>query len=160
MTGTIPWQVAWITGGGSGIGRALTLDLARAGVKVAASGRTPGKLALLAAEHSAIGAWPLDVTDRQAVIRTVEEIEGALGPIDLAVLGAGVGHVTSASRFDAAVIRDALEINYMGVVHCLEALLPRMIARGKGHIAIIASVGGYRGAPPRQRLSAHKSRAD
>jgi NAD(P)-dependent dehydrogenase (short-subunit alcohol dehydrogenase family) len=140
-----PWQVAWITGAGSGIGRALALDLARAGVKVAASARTETKLSLLAADSPAIDAYSLDVTDRPAVARAVEAIESALGPIDLAILSAGVGRSLSGNKFDAATVREALEVNYMGVVHCLEALLPRMIARGRGHIAIVASVTGYGG---------------
>lgn len=140
-----PWQVAWMTGAGSGIGRALALDLAREGVKVAASARTERNLSQLAADGAAIDAHPLDVTDKAGVARAVEAIERALGPIDLAILSAGAGRSLSGSKFDAATVREALEVNYMGVVHCLEALLPRMIARGKGHIAIMASVAGYRG---------------
>jgi NAD(P)-dependent dehydrogenase (short-subunit alcohol dehydrogenase family) len=140
-----PWQVAWITGAGSGIGRALALDLARAGVRVAASARTQANLSQLAAHDPAISAYPLDVTDRAGVARAVEAMESALGPIDLAILGAGSGRLLSGNKFDAATVRAALEVNYMGVVHCLEALLPRMIARGRGHIAVVASVAGYRG---------------
>jgi NAD(P)-dependent dehydrogenase (short-subunit alcohol dehydrogenase family) len=140
-----PWQVAWIAGAGSGIGRALVLDLARAGVKVAASARTQANLNQLAADSPAINAYALDVTDSAGVARAVEAIESALGPIDLAILSAGSGRLLSGNKFDAATVRETLEVNYMGVVHCLEALLPRMIARGGGHIAIMASVAGYRG---------------
>jgi NAD(P)-dependent dehydrogenase (short-subunit alcohol dehydrogenase family) len=140
-----PWEVAWITGAGTGIGRALALDLAREGVKVAATARTERNLHLLAAHHVAIDFHPLDVTDQAAVAEAVEEIEGALGPIDLAVLNAGTWRPLSADKFDAAAIREALETNYMGAIHCLEVLLPRMIERRRGHIAIMASVVGYRG---------------
>ena len=140
-----PWQVAWITGAGSGIGRALALDLARAGVKVAASARTQANLNQLAADSPAIDAYALDVTDRAGVARAVEAIESGLGPIDLAIFSAGAGRSLSGNKFDAATVRETLEVNYMGVVHCLEALLPRMIACGGGHIAIMASVASYRG---------------
>jgi NAD(P)-dependent dehydrogenase (short-subunit alcohol dehydrogenase family) len=142
---TAPWDVAWVTGAGTGIGRSLALDLAREGVKVAASARTERNLSLLAAHHVAVDFRPLDVTDRQEVANAVDEIESALGPIDLAILNAGTWRPLSAQKFDAGVVREALETNYMGVVHCLEALLPRMIERRKGHIAIMASVAGYRG---------------
>lgn len=142
---TSPWQVAWITGAGTGIGRAIALDLAREGVKVAASARTEQNLSLLAAHHMAVEFYPLDVTDRSAVMLAVEEIEAALGPIDLAILNAGTWRPLSAQKFDALAVREALETNYMGVIHGLEALLPGMIARGKGHVAIVASVAGYRG---------------
>ena len=144
---TRPWQVAWVTGAGTGIGRALALDLAREGVKVAASARTERNLSLLAAHHVAVDFYPLDVTDRAEVAIAVEEIESAIGPIDLAILNAGTWRPLNVQKFDAAGVREALETNYMGVVHCLEALLPRMIERGQGHIAIVASVAGYRGLP-------------
>ncbi len=140
-----PWQVAWITGAGTGIGRALALDLAREGVKVAATARTERNLSLLAAHHVAVDFYPLDVTDRAAVAEAVEEIESALGPIDLAILSAGTWRPLSADKFDAVAIREALETNYMGAIHCIEVLLPRMIERRRGHIAIMASVIGYRG---------------
>jgi NAD(P)-dependent dehydrogenase (short-subunit alcohol dehydrogenase family) len=141
----LPWQAAWITGAGTGIGRALALDLARAGVKVAASARTERNLSLLAAHHVAVDFYPLDVTDRAAVAEAVEDIESALGPIDLAILNAGTWRPLGALKFDAEAVREALETNYMGAIHCLEALLPRMIERRSGHIALMASVAGYRG---------------
>jgi NAD(P)-dependent dehydrogenase (short-subunit alcohol dehydrogenase family) len=139
------WQVAWITGAGTGIGRALALDLAREGVKVAATARTERNLSLLAAHHVAVDFHPLDVTDKAAVAEAVEEIESALGPIDLAILNAGTWRPLSVQKFDSGAVREALETNYMGVVHCIEVLMPRMITRGRGHIAIVASVAGYRG---------------
>jgi NAD(P)-dependent dehydrogenase (short-subunit alcohol dehydrogenase family) len=139
------WQVAWITGAGTGIGRALALDLAREGVKVAATARTERNLSLLAAHHVAVDFHPLDVTDKAAVAHAVEEIESALGPIDLAILNAGTWRPLSAQKFDAQAVREALETNYMGAVHCIEVLLPRMMERRRGHIAIMASAVGYRG---------------
>ena len=137
--------MAWITGAGTGIGRALALDLAHEGVKVAATARTERNLRLLAAHHVAVDFHPLDVTDPEAVAEAVEEIEGALGPIDLAILNAGAWRPLSAQKFDAEAVREAIETNYMGAVHCIDVLLPRMIARRRGHIAIMASVMGYRG---------------
>jgi short-subunit dehydrogenase len=142
-----PWQVAWIAGASSGIGRALALDLARRGVKVAASARNAEALSQLATEHPQIVPYPLDVTDRAGVERTVAHIEATMGPIGLAILNAGVGKFMPARKFDAGLVREALEINYMGSVHGLEALLPRMIERGRGHIALTGSVAGYAGVP-------------
>jgi NAD(P)-dependent dehydrogenase (short-subunit alcohol dehydrogenase family) len=142
---TPPWEVAWITGAGTGIGRELALGLAREGVKIAASARTERNLSMLADNHMAVEFYPLDVRDRAAVEEAVAEIEAALGPIDLAVLSAGVWRPMSAQKLDVDAIRDGVETNYMGVIHCLAALLPRMIERGRGHIAIISSVAGYRG---------------
>ncbi len=146
-TMTTPWKVAWITGASTGIGRALALDLARRGVRVAASARNASALATLEQIHPGITAFPLDVMDLAAAGQTAADIEARLGTIDLAILNAGAGCFMPARQFDAAVVRSVMDINYMGVVHGLHTLLPRMIGRGSGHIAIMASTAGYRGVP-------------
>ena len=92
MAASAPWQTVWITGASSGIGRDVALQLARAGVKVAASARSADALKALAAEHPGITAFPLDVTDAAAVAAVVKAIEASLGPINLAILNAGVWH--------------------------------------------------------------------
>jgi NAD(P)-dependent dehydrogenase (short-subunit alcohol dehydrogenase family) len=96
---------------------------------------------------SGVKAFPLDVTDAAAVAATVERIEADLGPIDLAVLGAGTYSPVSASSLDPKVFGHMMTTNYMGVINCLAALTPRMIARGQGHLSWIASVAGYVGLP-------------
>lgn len=116
-------------------------------MKVAATSRGAQTLEALAREHLAIHSYPLDVTDAAAVEQGVAEIEVGTGPIDLAILNAGIGAHFNPQRFDIASIRSAFETNYMGVVHGLAAVLPRMIARGRGHIAMTASIAGYRGMP-------------
>jgi NAD(P)-dependent dehydrogenase (short-subunit alcohol dehydrogenase family) len=89
----------------------------------------------------------LDVTDAAACAAAVAEIETRCGAIDLAVLNAGTHHPMSADDFSAATLRRLLEINLLGVAHCLEPLLARMAARRRGHIALVASVAGYGGLP-------------
>jgi short-subunit dehydrogenase len=138
----------WITGASSGIGRELALHYARLGATVAASARRReelGALAALAPGH--IHAFPLDVTDAAAMTAAVAAIEAAIGPIDLAIFGAGTFTPVEVDGFDAALFRGHVEINYMGVVNGIAALLPRLLARGCGHFAVIASVAGYRGLP-------------
>jgi NAD(P)-dependent dehydrogenase (short-subunit alcohol dehydrogenase family) len=141
----------WITGASSGIGRALAVRLARDGATVAASARAQGQLAALAREADrwpgTIAPRPLDVTDAAATAAAVEAIEKAQGPIDLAVLNAGTHIPMSAADFSIDNARRLIEVNYMGVVNALAALLPRMTERGRGHIAVVASVAGYRGLP-------------
>jgi NAD(P)-dependent dehydrogenase (short-subunit alcohol dehydrogenase family) len=146
------WRVAWVTGASSGLGRALAVELAGLGVTVAASARNAQALEALARERPAIRAFPLDVTDAAAVEDAARRIEAGLGPVDLAILNAGVGTPLYAKHFDAAVVRQVLETNYMGAVHGLAAILPRMIARRAGQIALTASVAGYRG---RRRMGAY-----
>lgn len=147
QSGVTKWKTAWIIGASSGIGRALTLELARRGVGVAASARSRDKLVELAQLNAAIAAFPLDVTDPNAVKETHRKIVDRLGPIDLAVLSAGVWHQMGASSFDVAKVAQSMSVNYLGAVNALDALMPAMTARGAGQIVLVASVAGYRGLP-------------
>ena len=108
--------------------------MARDGWRVAASARRADELAKLAREAGGlpgtIHAYPLDVTDQAAVWETVAAIELELGAIDVAVLNAGTHEPTPAATFAAATLRRLLEINVIGVANGLEAVLPRLIARG------------------------------
>ncbi len=142
-----PWKTVWITGASSGIGRELACLLDDHVDHVAVSARSRDKLDALAAQASHIRSYPLDVTDAEAVSACVTEIEDRCGEIDLAVLNAGAWSLMSVDAFDLAAIRTGVEVNLMGVMNALDVLLPRMLARGCGHIAIVASVAGYRGLP-------------
>lgn len=137
----LPWRVAWITGASTGIGRELALLLARRGVSVAASARSVEKLENLG---MGIRAYPLDVTDPQAVLDTHDRISRELGTIDLAILAAGTYRPLEIDRFDIGNFTTTNAVNYLGVIHALGALVPSMRQRGSGHAAWIASVAGYR----------------
>jgi len=94
-----------------------------------------------------IRAYRLDVTDSAAVASTIEAIEQDMGPIAQAVLNAGTHRPVHAAGLTAAAFQELAALNLMGRVHCLEALLPNMIARRGGRIAVVASLAGYRGLP-------------
>ncbi len=141
------WKTVWITGASSGVGRELACLLNGRVEHIAASARSADKLATLEGECPTVRALPLDVTDADAVTVTVAKIEAELGPIDLAVLSAGVWTMMSAEDMDLEALRAGVEVNYLGVVNAVHALLPSMLERGRGHIAIVASVAGYRGLP-------------
>jgi NAD(P)-dependent dehydrogenase (short-subunit alcohol dehydrogenase family) len=140
----LPWKVAWVTGASTGIGREIALQLAASGVKVAASARSVEKIASLG---PGILAIPLDVTDLAACRAAVAEVESRLGPVDLAVLGAGTYTPVAIDDLDPARFAHMMDTNYMGVVNCVAALAPGMMARGSGHLSWIASVAGYVGLP-------------
>lgn len=146
-TSALPWTTVWITGASTGIGREVALQLARAGVNVAASDRVIDKLADLAASQPRITAYPLDVTDGEAVTKTAAAIKAAMGPIDLAVLCAGVAHPMGAANYDVNLAVHSVNVNYNGILRALGALMPDMIKRGSGHLALIASMTGHRGMP-------------
>lgn len=142
--------VAWITGASSGIGEAVALRLAREGWTVVASARRADKLAEIATRVQGKGAivpLALDVTDLEAVKAAAAHIETDVGAVALMILNAGTYKPDGATKLDSADYRAHVELNLMGTVHCLDAVLPRMIDRRRGHVAIVASVAGYRGLP-------------
>jgi short-subunit dehydrogenase len=141
------WKTAWITGASSGIGLELARLLDEKVTHLAVSARSQDKLNALASKCKNVISYPLDVTDADAVAANVGDIEATAGPIDLAVLNAGAWQLMDVADFDLSAIRTGIEVNYMGVVHAINALLPGMLARGAGHIVIVASVAGYRGLP-------------
>jgi NAD(P)-dependent dehydrogenase (short-subunit alcohol dehydrogenase family) len=140
--------LAWITGGGTGIGRALALRLAADGWQVVVSGRRPEPLQETAGQAPGhIHAWPLDVTDVAAVRQAVAGIEAKHGPIPLAVLNAGMYQAVKLDNFKAELMAEHMRVNYQGVVNAMDALLPAMRQRRAGHMVLVASVAGYRGLP-------------
>ena len=153
----LPWKTAWVTGASSGIGRDVVLQLAAAGVKVAASARSVDSLSKLAAAHSGIMAFPLDVTDAQSVKDAAKAIEAALGPIDLAIFNAGVWHPMGAADFSADKSLDSMAVNYFGVTNGVAAVIGDMMTRRSGHLAFVASVAGYRGLPKAAGYSPSKA---
>ena len=154
---------AWITGASSGIGRALALNLAAAGWTVAVSARRADALdeVVRAAGEGPgrIVAYPLDVTDGAAVAATLERIEAEVAPVARAVLNAGMHKPTPAADFRAEAVEAIVTLNVLAVARGLDALLPRMRERGRGQIAIVASVAGYRGLPTAAGYGASKAAA-
>lgn len=150
-------RIAWVTGAGKGIGRALSLALARQGMTVAISARSRDDLESLAAEHPALHPFPVDVTDEAAVAEAAEAIRRDLGEIDLAVFNAGTHKPVSGPTLTAEPFRVVMDVNVMGVVHGLAAVVPRMVARRSGHVALMGSVSGYRGLPTAAAYGASKA---
>src|SRR5262249_1500933 len=145
---TAAWRTAWITGASSGIGQALAITLAQRGVKVAASARSEDKLSEMARQHPGIAPLPVDVTALAAMTEASHSITSTLGAIDLAVFNAGIWEAMSGGIFSAATAARSMAVNYQGIVNGIEAVLPSMLERGKGHLVLVASVAGYRGLGP------------
>lgn len=152
-------HTVWITGGGSGIGRSLALALSRQGWKVVISGRNRQRLEEVAAEGLDARILPkvADVTDLPVLCRVLAEIETEAGPIEMAVLNAGDYTPMGLDDFDTGLFRRLIEVNFLGVVNCLQALLPGMLARRSGQILISASLSGYRGLPKAAPYGASKA---
>ncbi len=144
-------QRVWLVGASSGIGAATASALHARGAQVLVSARQADALQAFVAAHPprdglAAQAWPLDVTDTDAVARTARAIL-AQGPLDLVLYCAGHYREMRATDMDLAELERHLDINYRGALRVLAEVLPAMTARGQGHVSLISSVAGFRGLP-------------
>jgi NAD(P)-dependent dehydrogenase (short-subunit alcohol dehydrogenase family) len=150
-------RVVAITGGARGIGRAIADELARAGARVGI-----GDVDLAAAEATAaelageVQAFELDVTERSSVDRFLDGVEERLGPLDVMVNNAGILLVGPFLEEDDAATERQFAVNLMGVVHGMRAALPRMRARGRGHVVNVASSASWVAPPGEVTYSATK----
>ena len=136
-------QVAWVTGGGRGIGRAAALALAAQGAAVAVVSRTQSETEEVIAEVRACGGKAisslLDVSNWDMVNWTAQQIEAALGPIDILINNAGVLEpLGKLWETDPEQVGRLIDINLSGAYYCMRAVLPGMVERGRG---IIVNVG-------------------
>lgn len=153
-------QVVLVTGGGSGMGRATALRAAAFGAKVAVVDVNEGEAAATAAEIAArggqAGAYSVDIRDIAQLKRTVATIETEMGPIDGAVLCAGISKPSRAEDLDEALWNEVVDINLKGTFFCCQALSGGMISRRRGSIVIIASTDAFSGQAGRVHYCASK----
>jgi len=148
---------ALVTGGGRGLGRAFATVLAKAGAAVAIAARSRDQLVqtetLIRDHGGAAVSVTADVSDPDSVRAMVMQVENALGPVDLLVNNAGTGGPFGPTwEADAEEWWSCLEINLRGAFLCCHAVLPSMIARGRGRIINVASGAG---AAPIAYMSAY-----
>lgn len=150
-------KLAWITGGGTGIGQALALALAQQGWQVVISGRTEQKLQAVAEQGKQIAYLVLDVTDKAQSQQVFTILSDRYGLPDLVVLNAGDYVPMPLDEFDLDLIYKLNQVNYLGVMNGLASVLPAMQARQSGQILLMSSVAGYRGLPDAAPYGATKA---
>jgi NADP-dependent 3-hydroxy acid dehydrogenase YdfG len=145
-------KVAIVTGASSGIGRATALALAKAGACVALAARREAALDELAQEIEELGGKPLvlpaDVTQQEEVEALVQKVLSKWGHVDILISNAGEYIRSPIVHLDPADLRRSMDVNYFGGVYCIKAVLPPMIAQGRGHILAVTSMDGKIGLPP------------
>lgn len=143
-----PGRWAWVIGASSGIGRATAAALHAQGARVIVSARQAEALEAFVQQHPGSVALPLDVTEpaeMQAAAQAVDRLAG--GAPDLVLYCAGHYRAQRATAYDRAEMERHLAVNYTGVLHLLDAVLPLLTAARRGHLSLVGSVAGYRGLP-------------
>src|ERR1700674_1017292 len=146
---------ALVTGGGRGIGREIASALTQAGATVTVLGRHRAILDEAVAAGAARFAAVADVADQAAVNAAIAEASRRQ-PIDILVANAGSAESAPFGKSDAALFRRMMDVNFMGVVHAMQAVLPAMRDRPYGRIVAIASTAGLKGYPYVSAYSAAK----
>ena len=139
-------RIAVVTGAGSGIGRALAIELAGRGARLALSDVDRAGLDETVKQcgprRDQVRAFELDVSDRRAVLAHAEEVAGIFGRVNLVVNNAGVAVVGTVEETGFDDLDWLLGINLMGVINGTKAFLPHLIRSGDGHLVNVSSVFG------------------
>ena len=142
------WQGrrVWVVGASSGIGQATASALHAAGAHVTVSARNAQALNEFAASHPGARALAVDAIDRLAVQVAAEAVLAA-GPLDLVLYCAGTYRAQRATAFELDEMLRHQQVNYVGALHLLGAVLPALLEQRSGHISLVSSVAGFRGLP-------------
>lgn len=154
-------RTALVTGASSGIGAALAKHLAAQGITVALVARRREALQEVADAIAEAGGQasihPVDVSDPEATVATVQAADDALGGLDLVVANAGVGKGQWSGKLTWEDCAQVLAVNVAGATATLVAALPRMVERKHGHLVGISSIAAYRGLPKFAAYSGSKA---
>ncbi len=146
MSGLPAAAHAMVTGGGRGIGREIARALKLAGATVTIVGRNGATLGEAVSAGCADHAAVADVADQEALNAAVAGA-AARQPIDILIANAGCAESAAFLKSDAALFRRMMDVNFMGVVHAVHAVLPGMKGRPYGRIVAVASTAGLKGYP-------------
>ncbi len=149
--------VALVTGASRGIGREVARQAAERGARVGLVARSAAELdeVLVSIDGEGV-AVPADVADAAEVAEAARRVEEALGPVDVVVANAGIGAYGPFVATEADEIERLTRVNWLGTAHLIRAVLPGMVERRRGHVAVVASIAGRMGAPYEALYSATK----
>ena len=151
-----------LTGASSGIGEGLALALAKKGAVLGLVARRAGLLEELAGKCEKAGGtargYPADVTDPSAIEEAFQQFIHEFSTIDIMIANAGVGGNDEATRtYHPPSVQKVIDINLMGAVNAVHAVLPKMLEQGHGQLVAISSLAGIRGLPKSGAYSASKA---
>ena len=140
-------KTIWITGGSTGIGKALAIKFANKGWNVAVSARRVELLSELSNLYENISAFPLDVTDKYKCKEVFNEIKNTFENIDLCFFSTGTWDPKKEKDIDVDQIENVFKVNFFGTVNSIKAVEEYFKNKKSGIIAIVSSIAGYRGLP-------------
>ncbi|OCT14635.1 oxidoreductase [Paenibacillus pectinilyticus] len=153
----ITGKVVLITGASSGIGAVMAQQFAAKGAIPVLTARSTGKLKQIASGlQGRHGVYAMDVTKTEEVHEVVQQIIAEFGRIDILINNAGFGIFESFVDAPLAHFEEMMDVNYLGLVRCTQAVLPHMLKAGSGHIVNIASMAGKIGSAKSTGYSATK----
>ena len=140
-------KTIWITGGSTGIGKALAIKFAAMGWNVAISARRAELLNELSNSYENISGFPLDVTDKEKCKEVFNEIKNKFENIDICFFSTGTWNPKKEREIDVEQMEDVFKVNFFGTVNCIKAVEQYFRDKKKGIITIVSSIAGYRGLP-------------
>jgi NADP-dependent 3-hydroxy acid dehydrogenase YdfG len=140
-------KTIWITGGSTGIGRALAIKFASKDWNVALSARREELLNELSDSYENISAFPLDVTDKIKCKEVFNQIKNKYENIDICFFSTGTWNPKKEKDIDVEQIEDVFKVNFFGTVNSIKAVEEYFKDRKSGIITIVSSIAGYRGLP-------------
>ena len=154
-------KVVFLTGASSGIGEALAIEISKSGAVLGLLARREELLKQLAEKCGAAGGtaryFACDVTDAAAVQKAADDLRAEFGRIDILIANAGIGGNNKETRaLEPEFVKQVIDINLMGAVNSVYAVLPQMLERGAGQLVAISSLAGFRGLPKSAAYSASK----
>ncbi len=140
-------KTIWITGGSTGIGKALALKFANKGWNVAISARRENLLQEISNNHENIHGFPVDVTDKIKCKQTFEQIRNKFENIDICFFSTGTWDPKKEKDIDVEQIENVFRVNFFGTLNSIKAVEKYFKNRKMGTITIVSSIAGYRGLP-------------
>ena len=140
-------KTIWITGGSTGIGKALAIKFANEGWNVAVSARRENLLNEISDNHENISSFPLDVTDKSKCKEVFEKIKNKFENIDICFFSTGTWDPKKEKDIDVEQIEEVFKINFFGTLNSIKAVEEYFKNKKSGTITIVSSIAGYRGLP-------------
>ncbi|MDA9723329.1 SDR family NAD(P)-dependent oxidoreductase [Candidatus Pelagibacter sp.] len=140
-------KVIWITGGGTGIGKAVAIKFANQGWKVAISGRRENILKEVEDINPNIKSFPLDVNDKGKCFEIMKNIKEEFGDIDICFFSTGTWDPKKEREIDVEQIEKVFKVNFFGTLNCIKSVEDHFRNRKSGIITIVSSIAGYKGLP-------------